>query len=132
MPASDSFANGLAKKFGNLAATRDLLKTLHRNGALQILILLREVKEIRSTDIESLIVSTGAAESSSIWDRLRDLKAHGVIEEVPHQAGAKLSTVKNRLTPPGNRLMDTLYELNKELSELPKPSGDIEGFRVDP
>ena len=132
MPATDSFANALAKKFGNLAATRDLLKTLRRNGALEILILLREMKEVRSTDIERLITTTGAAESSSIWARLRDLKAHGVVEETPHEKGMKLSTVKNRLTAAGLRLMDTFYELNKELAELPKPVAPIEGpYRVE-
>lgn len=117
VPAPDSFQISLAKKFKNLTATRDLVKTLRRDGSFEILILLRELKEVRSSDIESLIMGSGAAESSSIWARLRDMKAHGVVEEAPHEKGAKISTVKNQLTPAGTRLMDAFYELNKELAD---------------
>ncbi len=132
VPASD-FVRGVAKKFEAFDATRDLLNTLHRDGALEILVLLYEVSELRSSDIESLIVQTGAAESSSVWDRLRNEKAQGLVEEAPREKGAKLSIVRNRLTPAGRKLMDALYGLNAEWTVLPKRRPSIEGpFKVEP
>ncbi len=132
VPAPD-FVKTIAKKFDAFEATHDLFNTLHRDGALEILILLYDVGELRSTDIESLIVQTGVAESSSVWDRLRNEKAQGVVEEVPREEGAKLSIVKNRLTPAGRKLMDALFGLSSEWVLLPKPRPPIEGpFTVEP
>jgi DNA-binding HxlR family transcriptional regulator len=125
VPTSESFETALARKFKNLGATRDLVKVLRREGSFEILILLREIGEPRSTDIERLLMQAGVSEST-VWERLRNLKALGIVENPPADKNAKGTVTKNRLTPAGRKLMDALYDLNKELSELPRPTITID------